>query len=88
MTSKQQAEIIDDILDSLWIDTSANGVTLMRKPEVKKALLALLVDTDRSSRIDELQHIDDPLNVKLYHYGLISLQNRLADLNSSKESNE
>lgn len=43
-----------------------------------------------AARIDELKHIDDPINVRLYYHGLINVHDRIAALssNSQEGSNE
>lgn len=48
-------------------------------------LLTLITKEVTKGKIEELEHIDDPVNVRLYFEGLISVKDRINELNKDKE---
>lgn len=63
--------------------TPQKGNEVYTKPTIRE-LKALITEEVRQGRIDELKHIDDPVNVNLYFEGLISVKDRIKTLSQNK----
>lgn len=66
---------VKEILVNFWASGKEGDYKIT---EATQAINLLLEE----ARIDELKHIDDPVNVQLYHYGLISVKDRIKELSA------
>lgn len=71
---------IVDILTEAMQGVDYRNFESKRKKAVEQ-LEALI----NKARIEELEHIDDPVNVNLYYEGLISVADRIKTLRSKQE---
>lgn len=82
MTSDTLRQQLEELLISY---SGAKHGEIHVNDECLDDLMALVSKAVENARLDELNSIDNPVNVNLYRYGLMSVKDRIAEFTHKQE---